>query len=116
MTDPMENVKKLAARFSEEIEKLGMHVHTFAVLPNLGDGPHMIQAALIFDGDELDEKVGKTDLDHVDLSPEEQKAFDDLMRDTKRADEDEKAREAAEGLEKLMKSLEKPDDGILGND
>lgn len=111
--DPIDGIRKLGQRFIEEMEKLGLHVHTFAVLPNFDGGPHMIQAALTFDGDEVDEKVGKAD---AVLSPEEAKMFDDMQRDLQRSTEEEKAQDAADGLRKLAADLERPQDGILGDD
>lgn len=113
MTDPMEPVKKLMEAFQKEIEPLGLHLHTFALLPNPDGPPHAVQAMLTFDGTELD-ALAKDDGD-ITLSSEEKDAFEMMERDLARSTEDEKAAETAEALRKLQESLEQGT-GILGDD
>lgn len=119
MSDPMEPVKKLMEAFEKEIEPLGLQVHTFALLPNPDGPPHMVQAMLTFDGQELaaiQSQVEEDVLRDTTLSPEEEAMFAALTREEQRTDEQQKADETAEALKRLQESLEKgTDGGILGD-
>lgn len=119
MTDPMEPVQKLMEAFQKEIEPLGLEVHTFALLPNPDGPPHMVQAMLTFNGEELtaiQEQAAQDVLNDTDLSDEERAMFEALTREEKRSDDEAKAEEAAAALQRLQESLEKGSDGgILGD-
>lgn len=115
MSDPMEPVQKLMEAFGKEIESLGLHLHTFALLPNPDGPPHMVQAMLTFDGSDLDAiGTGTPDSDAA-LSTDEKEVFDMLERDFMRSTEDDAAAKAAESLRKMQEDLENGK-GVLGDD
>jgi hypothetical protein len=114
MTDPMEPAKKLMEAFGKQIESLGLHLHTFAILPNPEGPPHTVQAMLIFDGADIEAVVAGDDPTTA-LTIDERDAFDMLARDIERSSADDKAAEAAEALKKMEEEL-KNKRGILGDD
>lgn len=117
MTDPMEPAKKLMDAFAKEVEPLGLHLHTFALLPNPDGPPHMVQVMMTFDDADLAGAIGAQpgEPDDANLSVDEKDAFEMLARDFERSSEEEKAAEAAEGLRRMQQELEKGK-GILGDD
>lgn len=119
MTDPMEPLKKLMAAFSQEIEPLGLHVHTFALLPNPDGPPHSIQAMLLFDGQELEAVSGSPEdmLRDGELTLDERDAFEMLARDMERSTQRETADDIAARLKKMQDDLESGADILdLGDD
>jgi hypothetical protein len=114
-TDPMEPVKKLMQRLTEEVRPLGLEVHTFALLPNPDGPPHAVQAVFMFSGEGMEDPKA---LDgDIQLTDEERDVFEMLERDVTRSTEQEKADEAAAAAAKLLKDLEGgTSGGILGDD
>lgn len=116
MSDPVEPVRKLMEQFSKAVEGIGMHVHTFALVPNPDPGgPHSVQAILVFQAEDL-ALVDNPLEDDAPLSTDEADAFDMLARDFVRDTDAEKADEARARLEQMAKDLADPNRGILGDD
>lgn len=50
--DPGADIKRLAERLSQEVEKIGLTLRGFSFSPDMnGDGPHMVQAVFAVEGD-----------------------------------------------------------------
>lgn len=79
----MEAIARLGEALAERADALGLHLHTFAILPNLDGGPHTVQAVFVLHEDALK--------DQKEL--EEEAAFEELANQFKR-------QEAAETWEK----------------
>lgn len=120
MSDPMEPVQKLMAAFAKEIEPLGLHLHTFALLPNPDGPPHSVQAMLLFDGAEVPAlNAGNPDdiLKDGELTVDEKDAFEMLARDMERSTQAETAEDIAARLQKMQEDLEGGKDILdLGED
>lgn len=121
MSDPMEPVQKLMEAFAKEIEPLGLHLHTFALLPNPDGPPHSVQAMLLFDGADLPTMPGNVNPDDVlrdgELTIDEKDAFDMLARDMERSTQKETADDIAAKLKKMEEDLKGGADILdLGDD
>lgn len=108
--DPIEPLKILGQRIIETMTAMGLQVENFAILPNMGDGPHFAQILVSLNPEALGGMV----------EDDQQRQADDevlaaLEQQMKKDKEKEKEDAATEGLKRLAQELEQGK-GILGDD
>ena len=127
MSDPMEPLKKLCEQLEKVAKECGLELHTFAVLPNMEGGPHMVQAMMIFDdsnnslaarhaaavaGPEKDTPEHER-IEDADEAAATNEAFEAMMKGQQKTEEELQMEDAARRAQAMAEDLMK---GNLGGD
>lgn len=119
MADPMDPIKKLCEHLEKVAKDTGLDLHTFAVLPNMEGGPHMVQAMFIFDdsnnslaarhaaamaGPEKDTPEHER-IEDAEEAAKTNAAFEEMMKGQQKTEEELRMDAAAESARKMAEDL-----------
>ncbi len=96
---PMERIRRLSERLSQEAEAIGLHLEQVAIFPNMQDpdGPTLLQGVFTIRPDAIEEP------EVVDESQIEfDKMFDNIIQGTQKDDEQEKLKGLAEDVKSWL--------------
>lgn len=111
--DPMDPIKKLCEHLEKVAKEAGLELHTFAVLPNMDNGPHMVQAMFVFDEDAQKAVAAEATRENVpeheriDDADEVNAAFEAMMKGQQKTEEELKMEEAAASAQRMAEDLMK---------
>jgi hypothetical protein len=109
----MDPIKKLCEHLEKVAKEAGLELHTFAVLPNMDNGPHMVQAMFIFDEDAQKAVAAEAtreqtpEHERLDDADEVNAAFEEMMKGQQKSEEEKKVDDAAASALRMAQDLMK---------
>lgn len=92
--NPMEKINALTTRLKDEANKLGLDLEHVALIPNMGDGPLMMQAVFLLRPESITEPVPEKTPEEIEFD----RQFADIEQGFKMDERDEKKKDIREDI------------------
>jgi hypothetical protein len=112
----MDPIKKLCERLEEVGKQVGLELHTFAVLPNMDGGPHMVQAMWVMDEEAQQQAAQQAAasavpeherIEDADMAAKTNALFEEMMKGQQKSEEEQKVDDAAASALRMAQDLMK---------